>query len=360
MRNSVIKKRKKGPNGKSACIATMVGSNLGNRLQNYALQSVLQRSGLDTVETFMKSPVPFQQQIKNHLYRIKPQKRWARFAYFDLKYINYSKYLLEEQEEAVSDYSVFVMGSDQIWNPSFTMNSDLEYLPKIPTGRKIAYAASFGVSSILERREEITRLLNDIPYISVRENAGADIVEELTERKVPVVLDPVMLLSKEEWQSVGRKPRIEGCTKPFVLKYVLGNDAYREKIESIASVNGLVVIDLKNTDLPIGPAEFIWLAMHSTIVCTDSFHASVFSILFHKPFFIFERQDTNEDMSCRLDTVCDLFKLEHCRFASPNFNAEDCYGNDWSRVDTVLEKKRLEAFAWLTNALEFSGRPTRS
>lgn len=343
-------------------IMTIQSVNYGNRLQNYALQEVLhaQRSQVDSLRRhagFGNSLVGTLRVAKRTLGAFRNHSRKALFARFDRR-ISFSR--LTASCEYVSPnladaYDAFVMGSDQIWNPDFDFNSDLEYLPFVPSAQKLAYAASFGVSRITEDRALTASYLRDIPSISVREDAGAAIVEDLTGVRPEVVLDPTMLLRTDEWSAVAKKPEIPDAGSPFMLKYVLGDDAHEETMASLARERDLVVVDLKDKSLPVGPAEFVWLIANASMVCTDSFHASVFSLLFHRPFVIFERQSADADMSSRFDTLCRVFGMGHHRYCKDGFDLALCENEDWDAFEGRLASERARSLAWLDSALEKVG-----
>lgn len=342
-------------------IMTIQSQNYGNRLQNYALQTVLQGMGHE-VETLwrladlngsLSSKLNF---IKRHI-KILLLCRARKFHAFD-RSIRFSH--MTASREFVSSgladaYDAFVMGSDQIWNPDFDFNSDLEYLPFIPRSKKLSYAASFGVSEIVEDRALTASHLRDIPSISVREDAGASIVESLTGRSAEVVLDPTMLLTADEWRAIAREPAISAVKRPFMLKYVLGDDAHEADMADLARARGLAVIDLKDTMLPAGPAEFVWLAANASMVCTDSFHASVFSLLFHRPFVIFERVSADADMSSRFDTLCRVFGMGHRRFCGEGFDLARCEDEDWVSFEKRLAAERARSLSWLRSAIAGAG-----
>lgn len=340
-------------------ILTIQSENYGNRLQNWALQSVLEKMGhkcesLRRDASFkgsMKSKVRF---IKRSLGIIKHiNDRTGKFRGFDRR-ISFSHSTVSREyisSGLADDYHAFVMGSDQIWNPDFAFNSDLEYLPFIPGTQKMSYAASFGVSHITEDRKLIASCLSDIPSISVREDAGAAIVKDLIGAHAEVVLDPTLLLSADEWGAIAQKPDISAVDTPFMLKYVLGDDAHEETIACLARERELSVIDLKDESLPVGSAEFVWLIANASMVCTDSFHASVFSLLFHRPFVIFERQSADADMSSRFDTLCRIFNMERHRFCKGVFDLALCEDEDWDAFEGRLASERARSLAWLVSAL---------
>lgn len=343
-------------------ILTIQSNNYGNRLQNYALQEVLRARGcqVDSLRRdagFGNSLTSSLRAVKRALGTFRNHSRKALFARFNRR-ISFSNMIVscEYVSPDIADvYDAFVMGSDQIWNPDFAFNSNLEYLPFVPSAQKLAYAASFGVSKLTGDCRLIASYLRDIPYVSVREDAGAAIVENLIGSRAEVVLDPTMLLGADEWGSVAQKPAMPVIDAPFILKYVLGDDAHETIIDKIACENGVSVVNLKDKSLPIGPAEFVWLIANAWMVCTDSFHASVFSLLFHRPFVIFERQSADADMSSRFDTLCRVFRMEHHRFCKEGFDFARCKEDDWEVFESRLASERVRSLTWLENSLDKVG-----
>lgn len=345
-------------------VLTIQSINYGNRLQNYALQTVLNSLGND-VETLRREPgfngsfATRLKAVKHGLGRVRHRSdRIGSFYRFDRDRIPFSDSTVSKEFVSgdLSRYDLFVIGSDQVWNPDFGFNSELEYLPMVPGCKKIAYSASFGVSEIADNRNRTAELLNDIPYISVREHAGRRIVKDLTGRDVPVVLDPTMLLDVHDWAKIAKKPMSVDCSVPFVFKYVLGSDVNEAKINRLADEYGLKIIDVMDESLALGPAEFVWLVAHSEIACTDSFHASVFALLFHKPLAIFERVCANADMSSRFDTLCSLFDLASHRSSDPEFGSDAIFGTDWDVFERRLAELRVFSRGWLKDSLEAVAR----
>lgn len=334
-------------------IVTIQSINYGNRLQNYALQQVL--TGFDCdVESLRREPYGLPQRLKRIVRHAIKDDKMTAFDRFDSANVALSSQVLSQNGVSPSlttSYDAFVIGSDQVWNPDFCFNSELEYLPMVPSAKKIAYAASFGVSRININRDRTAELLNDIPHISVREQAGADIVADLTGREVPVVLDPTMLLTAEDWAAVTIKPETLACDRPFAFKYVLGDDVSGARIASIAAEYDCEIVDVMDDSLKVGPAEFIWLVANSSLVCTDSFHASVFALLHHKPLAIFERVSSDADMSSRFDTLCSLFDLKGHRSSEGGFDADAIFGTDWDAFEHRLAERREFSRKWLKGSL---------
>ena len=341
---------------------TIQSVNYGNRLQNYALQSVLDGMG-HHAESLLRYPGVDAGTPKQRLRAVKREvglvlkhrsDRRGAFADFDKEFISFSGKVASRDfvSAGVGDsYDCFVIGSDQVWNPDFDFTSEVEYLPMVPADKKVSYAASFGVSEITESRARTAELLNGIKFISVRESAGADIVRDLTGRKAAVVLDPTLLLGPDDWNCVSKKPAKVDCGSPFVFKYVLGNDVNEKSIERMAQDRGLAIIDVMDPSLAIGPSEFVWLIAHSELVCTDSFHASVFALLHHKPLAIFERESADADMSSRFDTLCATFGLLGHRSSEDCFCDDAIFGTDWGAFESKLKELRSSSVEWLENAI---------
>lgn len=341
-------------------ILTIQGNNNGNRLQNYALQIALERLGHSVVslqrDSGLKAFVKRSPRISKLACLLIANKHARRVAFrrFDGNFIAFSPKVVspERVSRNLADaYDCFLIGSDQVWNPDFHFNSELEYLPMVPPGKKLSYAASFGVSMIAENRGRIAELLNGIGSISVRENAGAEIIRDLTGREAPVVLDPTLLLSPDDWKCVSKKPGRVDCDRPFVFKYVLGDDANERRIERMAQLRGLQIVDAMDSLLAIGPSEFVWLIAHSELVCTDSFHASVFALLHHKSLAIFERESDEADMSSRFDTLCEEFELIGHRSSEDCFDDEAIFGTDWEVFEARLNHLRDDSMRWLKTAI---------
>ncbi len=350
-------------------ILTIQDHNYGNRLQNYALQEVLKGlTGLE-VETYRHwydsgyalfgKPAFFRARkclVGAYKY-LSRDGRWLAFEKFDRECVRHGgpivgKRLTPSVAREASRDVVCVIGSDQVWNPQFGFTGEMEYAPFIPKERTVAYAPSFGVSQITERHRETTDLLNGIAALSVRELSGAHIVRELTGREAPVVLDPTMLLEAGAWQAVSREPQAKPAQSetPFCLRYMLGTSSYVSEVDGLCSERGLSVVDLGSPGLAVGPAEFLWLVRHARLVCTDSYHAAVFSLLFHTPFAVFERGGSME-MSDRIATLDGLFDLAACRWGKSGFDAGRQNEAFWRGVDERLEHWRVYSREWLAQAL---------
>ena len=331
-------------------ILTIQDENYGNRLQNYALQTVLESLGHDVVSIQRHRP-SLLRSIKRTARGLLKRDGITAIRQFNATYIHSTcEFVTSTCHSAnlIEAFDKFVIGSDQIWNPTFPFSSANDYLPFVQPSKKVAYAASFGVSSLVKRENETANYLADIPFISVRERMAAELIKELIHRDVPVVLDPTMLLTTCDWEKVAKRPECLVIDGEYIFKYVLGKDVNREHINKVAEALGASVIDVYDPALKIGPSEFVWLISHCAAVCTDSFHASVFALLNHKPLTLFGRIDSNADMSSRFDTLLDLFDADRCRFGSEGYDM-GCV--DWDRFEGKLDKLRSCSINWLECAL---------
>lgn len=292
-------------------IVTIESNNYGNRLQNYALQEVLKSLDCEVVtlrrNEKKKGVKSLIKGYCNTLLRTKISKfsRFNQVIQFSDEIIGKDSY----PNGLENSYDFFVCGSDQIWNPHYDfVGGKCDFLAFAPKHKKIAYAPSFGVSMIPEeKRNQFSLWLSDIAHLSVREKAGADIIKELTGKEAQVVLDPTMLIEVDHWKSIVRKTSCIPKNK-YVLVYSLGKKSkeFEDAVEYYSK--DFVCFDVRQIgrlgkEIPIGPAEFLYAIKNAEVILTDSFHCTVFSILFEKKVHAFDR--TGMAMNSRIKTLFD-------------------------------------------------------
>jgi hypothetical protein len=272
---------------------------------------------------------------------------------FQLKNMRFSKKseTYEELEGLNSIYDVFVCGSDQIWNP---MNYDPHYFLDFVknTNAIIAYAPSFGCLDIENQRirKEIEVLTKRFSYLSVREESGASILRSLGEDPL-VVLDPTLLLSKDEWLRCANK---NGEGERYLLVYFLRyNPDYIKQSYSIAQKLGLKVKiipvvkgDLKDQNAileGVGIDDFLALFNNASYICTDSFHGTIFSLIFNKQFTVFKRFNNNEkgNQNTRIENLLHEVNLMERLSEYNNYMSEIDY-NTVNRKVADLRQKSLD------------------
>lgn len=261
-------------------------------------------------------------------------------------------------------YSVVMTGSDQLWSPAGlpTNYYNLMFVPD--SIKKVSYASSFGVSQIPWYQKRRTAIfLKRIDCISMRENRGQEIVKELIGRDVPVILDPVFSLTKNEWDSLIPIERI--VEERYVFAYFLGaNIEYRKAVSEFARIKGLKLVTLRHMDqfvkvdeqfgdyapYDVGPDKFLNLIRGADYVFTDSFHGTCFSLINEKKFMVFKRYSDKSKVSknSRIDSLCENLRIESRRYTGDIFSV--CEEIDYCSVNERLSKLKMMTDSYLDEA----------
>ena len=276
----------------------------------------------------------------------------------------------EQLTQAARGYDAVMVGSDQLWRPEgySTGFYNLMFVPnEIP---KIAYATSFGVSQIPERKKKIAKtFLNRIDHISVRELRASEMIKELIGRDVPTVVDPTLLFTGEEWKKIIPPKTI--VDDKYIFCYLLGDNPQHRmwvkelgqqteyKIVTIPHLDEFVESDIAFGDYrfyDVGPAEFVNLIRNAEYVCTDSFHGTVFSILNHKQFVTFNRyaDGSRNSRNSRIESLLSQTGLEKRRMIRKEQNIVNFVlaELDYEGVDAKLSQMRSRSVDYLRGALE--------
>lgn len=269
----------------------------------------------------------------------------------------------------VYNYDSFVVGSDQLWLP-YNILVDYYTLNFVPQNvNKVAYATSFGIKEIpkiLTRKYQ--KFLNRFNYISVREIAGARLVKELIGREVPVVCDPTLMLTANDWLCIQKKEPI--IKDRYIFCYFLGNNSeHRNFAKKLKNETGLKIISLLHLDeyIPsdenyadqspydIDPGGFLNLIRNAAYVLTDSFHCTIFSILHHKTFFVFNRYkgDGKKSTNSRIDSILYLTGLNNRRLTGKE-KISDCLSLNlnFDIADETIRNLRKKTADYLTQSLQ--------
>ena len=347
---------------KAGIITITIGVNYGNRLQNYALQKVLNNLGVDattfenvyqekTLKNKIKRYIVLKK--KNKVFRLKLQ----RFKDFDNKYIKLGEKIKSYSipKHLSYSYDYFICGSDQIWNPYFSGNTGTNFATFAPKEKRISYAPSFGVSTVpQEKVQEYKEYLENMHMLSCREQQGTEIIKKITGRDAALVLDPTMLLDKNEWEQIATKTKY-APNNEYICTYFLGSvqSEYKEYIDKIAKQNNLEVfniMDMSDMDkFSTDPAEFIYLIKNAKIICTDSFHGTAFSIIFNKPYVLFERKSNMENMSSRFESLKNILELPDRNY--DKLQLEVLFNMDYDKVNENIAKMRKQSIEYLKQTL---------
>lgn len=266
-------------------------------------------------------------------------------------------------------YSDILLGSDQLWLP-VNVVSDYYTLNWVPDEiNKISFSTSFGVSSIPKKYNKLyKKYLTRINHLSVREDTGISIIKEISGLDAKLVCDPTILLTREEWDEVAIKDRI--IQDKYILCYFLGNNIeHRKFAERLKEKTGYKIVSLNHADeyvkysdifcdiapFDIGPREWINLVKNAEYVCTDSFHGTVFSLIFNKTFFNFRRYKANSKASTnsRLDSLLNIVEVSNERILTGLEDVEKVinYKIDFKKVNKNLDKYREESKDWLLKSI---------
>ncbi len=340
--------------------------NYGAVLQTYALQEIINKLGgnctvLDYRNELLESKHremklsncrSLKDYIKVILLSSSYNRKYKLFREFSNNFLNLSTpfYHIKELEEIVQVYDKFITGSDQVWNHNITNTDPAYFLSFVGDGfKKNSYAASFGISEIEENKKDIYyKHLSNFNNMSVREKQGAKIIKQLLDRDVEIVLDPTMLLTKEDWYSIDKS--IEKH-KDYILIYGFGNSKTQmEFARKLSQKSGYKILQISNPyykqrgiiyEKHPSPQEFLGLFKDAKYIITNSFHGTAFSIIFNKEFFT-ELLPRTSGVNSRLEDILGLFDLRDRLILSDDISI--CNNPiDYDRVNKLVEHERAKS-----------------
>lgn len=367
-------------------------NNYGAELQAYATQKVLQLMGYDAEiidylfyknprhkRTRMSRPTA-RMSLKKHLeeclfpiianwktrrFRKAQNERNAKFEEFHRENTRMSVCYdtFDKLKSAKLNYDVIMTGSDQVWNPGIYSSLD-PYLLRFGDEKmkRMAYAASFGVSQVPDDlRNYYNEALNRYSAIGVREDNAVNLVRSLSGKEATLVLDPTLLLDKEQWMKVA-KP-VEGLPdNPFVLIYELSDIPYIKQVAMyISEKTGLPIVRIcKNASpedkeskimniIDAGPAEFLYLFDKAEYVVTNSFHGTAFSVNFGKQFYTVI--PLGKSNNSRQKSILKLMGCED-RMLTEGREMPAIERLDTDRILVRLKEERQKSINFLKNAID--------
>jgi hypothetical protein len=359
--------------------------NYGSALQACAMQMAIRKLGYDCehIRCFIgrNRKQKILALLKNPFLIIKNRITWyckkVAFLRCSTKYNKFKQFVCDNIKESEvfykkndlsqtsSIYDAFVCGSDQIWAPN--QFNEWFYIDFISDKyKKIAYAPSIGLPCIPDTlKTKMASLIRDIGYLSIREQEGAQIVYELTGLNIPVVLDPTLLINKEEWLAkikVSKAPK-----EPYILSLFLGeNPQHRKVVENYGRKKGYKIVTLPFRKLDFkwgdiiksdaGPLEFIDLVNNAAMVFSDSFHGAAFALNLNRPFGVFMRFSDDHPIcqNSRIRNLLNLFSLQTRLVCdAESLDAMDV-NIDYQSVNEKLDIERVKSMDYLKNALENS------
>ena len=328
-------------------VTRRAGYNFGSSLQAFALQQIFINKGLsceilDIKEMRLRGKVRIyflnmlariflyidilKYIVGDRRYNLIVQSYYQRkkFDYFNNQILKVSPRLYNEQK--LSSYigkgNIIVCGSDQIWNPIGF--SPILFLSFVNPAENImaSYAPSIGLDKLTSHENEIKYLINRFHYLSVREEAGLDILKGMTNKEVELVLDPTLMVEKKLWDSL--EEPIENLPAKFILCYFLSTNNYPiSYIQQLKNTYQCEIINIQTNynsyfmegainRSDIGPRNFLYLVKHALHICTNSFHCCIFSHIYCADFSVFSRfeQSDKANQNSRIKTLLKILNEE--------------------------------------------------
>jgi len=318
-------------------LTTQYAQNYGAILQAHSLASYL--NSLDNVECevlqylpnnydkswkFFQKPKTFRDLLKNiyMLLRIdlliqrKKKQSIMRASINSLLPLSKQKYDRKSILKNPPKADAFVCGSDQIWNFKYREDPTyfLDFTKNMKNVKKIAYSPSMADSWKKDRYSAAKDYLKNLDYISLREYSTVKIAQQLTDKKVEHVLDPVFLKDKEYWINLAEKPNIK---EPYIMCYFLSvTDLAVRTVKKISKITGLPILHVNlnaldkfhsKYDIRIAsPTQFLGYISNAAYVCTNSFHCSAYSVIFNKNYCVIPKNMANE----RMISLQEMFKIK--------------------------------------------------
>lgn len=359
--------------------------NCGSMMQAFAMQTVVEKLG------YKPEIINFSNEGQRRLYKTWFQANSLRnivknaillfhqdrlnycnrsYEHFMTTYMKLSAHeYCKNTELADTDYDAVIAGSDQIWNITIDDSDDAYFLSWVRKAKRIAYAPSFGAKNILEYAKDssiYSNYLNKFECISIRENNGQKWIKELTGRDVPVVLDPTLLLSADDYQPLVEM-EVKGIPSKFIFYYAPHYDtAINRLVEKISNKLNLPVVAFNSKSFYVkqlnklgfvlpekeNPSVYLYLIKNAELVITTSFHGTVFSSIYRKKFWTVKNGGMfgSDD---RVLTLTNMLDLDD-RLIPIDFNVEFDYlkEKDFSSYEHKLKNYKKKSIDFLANALE--------
>ncbi|MCR5021830.1 MAG: polysaccharide pyruvyl transferase family protein [Ruminococcus sp.] len=362
-----------------------LSDNYGGNLQAYALCIVLQQLGytaeqicyirnMTSKDSFYKKCILFlRHRIKKYIVRFtnkdfykNVESRKKAIIEFNRNVVPHSDSIYDESTlYNLNDlYDCFITGSDQVWHPNVLCSG---YLLEFcnDSSKKLSYAASIASSDLdIKSKSRLKKALESFSFISVREKDSVQLLSDIGIKNCKWVLDPTLLLNSHEWRRISKPLVIE---KEYVLTYFLGdNEVSRRKAAEYAKKNNLQLVSLpyllnqyRKCDKDFGdvklfsvsPEQLLYLIDHADCVFTDSFHATVFSLIFQKNFYVFKRNESDK-MTNRIQSLLKMFGFQE-RFIIGDADSNEIF-EDTIRYTSSdeFESIKEQSYNYLDNALK--------
>lgn len=359
-------------------------NNCGSMLQAYALQKTLIHLNVNNeiidysnkkqrhLYSFIRFPINHHDILHNFgvlLFFPVFFKHYNDYKHFKNNYLDLSKEnykTLKDLLRISNDYEIYIAGSDQVWN-IMCPDADDAYFLNFTNKKKVAYSPSFG-NTVIERFsqdvDKYRRLLNDFSYISIRECNGAKWIKHLIGRTVPVLLDPSLLLSYEEY--TGLIKELDVISEKYIFYYAFSySDEVNEYVKKISNKLKLpvYVIDARGWLKKAwkygfklykhsGPLYFINLLFNAELVLTTSFHGTAFSVIGHKNFWFIDSKMRDPDDDRAYTLIRGLNLEDRMILGEKLMKINIMEKVNYSIADELLNKQKVKSLNFLKQALD--------
>lgn len=301
--------------------------------------------------------------LKHNRKMFKTYGRKQAFDRFEKKYLKISdtRYLTsDELKQNAPKADIYIAGSDQIWNTNCPNGHQAAYYLDFGAKNTIraTYAASFGVSTIPEEyKYKLQTWIQNIDVISIRETSGLQILQKLGFNNAVQVIDPVFLLNQSQWKEdiIKKAKTYSFQNEKYILLYDFIGDkklkefalnASKEFGYMIISLNDFISYDFVSQNVNnAGPCEFVSLIANASLVITNSFHATAFSVILQKEFYTFSL--ANHNNSSRMEDFCSLLGLIQ-RYNASTITKSSI---DYKSVTTLLNSHITQSKKFIQNIL---------
>jgi len=289
-------------------------------------------------------------------------KRIKNFSEFRKNYLRLSERTYNLSKDLYNDkpkYDYYIAGSDQVWNPKFFCRIGNAYFLEFARehSKRISYAASIAVEVNNKYYKVFEENLKNFDYISVRENSAKNFIEQFTDKKIYVTVDPTLLNTKEQWDRVATFNFMKDIQGKYILVYDLVKDSNIVNLaNAVASRYGGKIISYSNkrgfynwhsSFSSCSPTDFVGLYKNADFIITSSFHGTVFSLIYNKPFFTVPHPTRGSRMTELLEDVDLIERVFNNNDNLQNINKEINY----YKVNKRLAELREKSLSYLKDAL---------
>lgn len=305
------------------------------------------------------------------IYQTQQQKKVYKFTFLDGNYKTKRLFDNQDYRDVVADADMFITGSDQIWNPFCGGFNPMMFLEFAVDKKRIAYSSSISRPDFPEEiKERVKNDLSKFNHIAVREQHSVELLDNLLGRNdVKLVVDPTMLLTKEEWTEFSNQANIEfKVPEKYIFCYFVGErPEYKTMVDDVkrrTGITNVITADCYGREINYGdgyvyhdggPYEWVHLLINASMICMDSFHATIFALKFHKDFVhILKTKNSKEnsassqngrmyDILSRYDILYKLYNKDNTDWLNPI---------DFEKVDKKMDAEISDSLEYLKYEIE--------